>query len=229
MFDEFSARIALHHAHLAHSLGKSAEAFARYTAASTLSEAGGFVDVAATLGRAGLLIGLFAESPVPLTHGCGESCAGQPFLVNINYEELLTFGSRAVRLTKGMGGTLEAAGKVIQAATSAEILRAKWGFVMYLVPLLLISPRQSLKDGLGKASRSQDNHLRALIMALVSSHYFHTAYEQAEQVLTTCEQLAAGLGAPPEKVAPNDVLTLGNIQLGLWVSERSLGLWRIPL
>ena len=62
-------------------------------------------------------------------------------------------------------------------------------------------------------------------MALVSSHYFHTAYEQAEQVLSTCEQLAAGLGAPPDKISPNDVLTFGNIQLGIWVSERTLGLW----
>jgi len=96
---------------------------------------------------------------------------------------------------------------------------------MYLVRLLLILPRQNLKDGLGKASRSQDNHLRALIMALVSSHYFHTAYQQAEQVLSTCEQLAAGLGAPPDKIGPNDVLTFGNIQLGIWVSERTLGLW----
>jgi len=225
MFDEFSARIALHHAHLAHSLGKSAEAFARYTVASTLSDAGGFVDVAATLGRAELLIGLSANPLVLPTHGSSENGARQSLSTNMSYEGLLTFGSRAVRLTKGMGGTLEAAGKVIQAATSAEILRAKWGFVIYLVRLLLISPRQNLKDGLGKASRSQDNHLRALIMALVSSHYFHTAYEQAEQVLSTCEQLAAGLGAPPEKVAPNDILTFGNIQLGLWVSERSLGLW----
>jgi len=108
-----------------------------------------------------------------------------------------------------MGGTLEAAGKVIQAATSAEILRAK----------------QNLKEGLSKASRSQDNHLRALIMALVSSHYFHTAYDQAEQVLSTCEQLAAGLGAPIDKVNSNQVPTFGNIQLGIWVSERTLELY----
>ena len=94
---------------------------------------------------------------------------------------------------------------------------------MYLVRLLLISPRQYLKDGLSKASRLQDNHLRALIMALVSSHYFHTAYDQAEQVLSTCEQLAAGLGAPTDKVNSN-LATFGNIQLGIWVSERTLGL-----
>ena len=122
-----------------------------------------------------------------------------------------------------MGGTLEAAGKVIQAATSTEILRTKWSFVLHLPHPLLIFPRQYLKDGLSRASKSQDNHLRALIMALVSSHYFHTAYDQAEQVLSTCEQLAAGLGAPTGKINPN-LPTFGNIQLGIWVSERTLGL-----
>ena len=65
-------------------------------------------------------------------------------------------------------------------------------------------------------------------MALVSSHYFHTAYDQAEQVLSTCEQLAVGLGAPTEKVNPNQVPTFGNIQLGIWVSERTLGLQLDP-
>jgi len=133
VFDEFSARIALHRAHLAHSLGESAKAFAHYIVASTLSGAGVFVDVAATLGRAELLIGLSANPPVSPTHGSGENGARQSLPTNMDYEGLLTFGSRAAKLTKGMGGTLEAAGKVIQAATSAEILRAKWGFVVYLV------------------------------------------------------------------------------------------------
>ena len=132
MFDEFSARITLHLAHLAHSLGKSTEALARYTVASTLSEAGGFVDVAAVLGRAELLIGLFANPPAPSIHLIGENGARQTLPTDMKYEGLLIFGSRAVRLTKGMGGTLEAAGKVIQAAISAEILRAKWGFVCIL-------------------------------------------------------------------------------------------------
>jgi hypothetical protein len=126
MFDEFGARIALHHAHLAHSLGKSTEALTHYIVASTLSATGCFVDVAATLGRAGLLIGLSILSPTPPapTHGGEKNNARSP-LGNMNDEEVKTFGSRATRLTKGMGGTLEAAGKVIQAATSAEILRAK--------------------------------------------------------------------------------------------------------
>ncbi|KAF9651557.1 hypothetical protein BDM02DRAFT_3090718 [Thelephora ganbajun] len=209
VFDEFSARIALHHSHLAHSLGKSTEALTYYTIASALSEAGGFVDVAATLGHVELLIGLSGRSLVFPVHGSGENDTRSSLPANTNNEEFLAFSSRAVRLTKGMGSTLEAAGKVIQAATSTEILRAK----------------QYLKDGLSKASRSQDNHLRALIMALVSSHYFHTAYDQAEQVLSTCEQLAAGLGAPSDKVNSNEVPTLGNIQLGIWVSERTLELY----
>lgn len=120
----------MHHAHLAHSLGKSAEAFARYTVASILSDTGGFVDVAATLGRAELLIGLSANPLAPPTRGNDENSVWQSLPTNMNYEGLLALGSRAVRLTKGMGGTLEAAGKVIQAATSAEILKAKWGFIM---------------------------------------------------------------------------------------------------
>lgn len=62
-------------------------------------------------------------------------------------------------------------------------------------------------------------------MALVSSHYFHTAYDQAEQVLSTCEQLAAGLGAPTDKTNANPIPPFGNIQLGVWVSERTLELY----
>lgn len=61
-------------------------------------------------------------------------------------------------------------------------------------------------------------------MALVSSHYFHTAFDQAEQVLSTCEQLAAGLGAPVDKMNLDQFPTFGNIQLGVWVGERTLGL-----
>lgn len=230
VFDEFSARIALHHAHLAHSVGKSSQASGYYAVASALSEPSSFVDIAATLGRAQLFIGLSAYYPSPPAHGSEESVEKTSMPANVNNDELLAFASRAVRLTKGMGGTLEAAGKVIQAATTTEILRAKWGFVSYLLLFrLILSDRQYLKDGLSKASKSQDNHLRALIMALVSSHYFHTAYDQAEQVLSTCEQLAVGLGAPTEKVDSNQALTFGNIQLGVWVSERTLGLQLILL
>lgn len=125
IFDEFSARIALHHAHLAHSLAKSSEALVHYNVASALSETGSFVDVAATLGRAELLIGLSANSLTSTTHRSVEINAGLPLPISMSNEELSAIGSRAARLTKGMGGTLEAAGKVIQATISAEILKAK--------------------------------------------------------------------------------------------------------
>lgn len=223
VFDEFSARIALHKAHLAHSLAKSSEAFAHYNVASTLSETGSFVDVTATLGRAELLIGLSAHSPTSTTRRSVEINARSPLPINMSNEELSALGSRAARLTRGMGGTLEAAGKVIQATISMEILKAKWDFITPSLSFTHPPLRQYLKDGLSKASRSQDNYLRALIMALVSSHYFHTAYDQAEQVLSTCEQLAAGLGAPSDRIHSSEVLTSGNIQLGVWVSERTLG------
>jgi hypothetical protein len=61
--------------------------------------------------------------------------------------------------------------------------------------LNLVADRGHLRTALDVASSSQDNHLRALIIALISSHYFHTARNHAENMLLTCEQLAAGMGA----------------------------------
>lgn len=80
--------------------------------------------------------------------------------------------------------------------------------------------RQHLKQALTIASKAQDNHMRALILALISSHYFHTASEHAEEMLRTCEQLAAGLGAAGSKEVSGKV---GNAQMRLWVGERFLG------
>lgn len=93
--------------------------------------------------------------------------------------------------------------------------------------------RQHLKVALDLASKAQDNHLRALVLAQIASHYFHTAGDHAIEVLQTCEQLAAGLGAPPAKLsvgAPSSrdqnqaaPVVIGNAPLGLWVGERFLG------
>lgn len=75
------------------------------------------------------------------------------------------------------------------------------------------------------AGGNQDNHLRALIMALVSSHYFHTDGAHAMTMLTTCEQLAAGLGAAGSK-SQQEGNAIGNAHMRLWVGERFLGkLW----
>ena len=97
--------------------------------------------------------------------------------------------------------------------------------------MLTASRRQHLKQALEIASKSQDNHMRASILALIAAHYLHTAGDHALSMLQTCEQLAAGLGAPPTKGAtiPGESgkaatpIVVGNAPLGLWVGERFLG------
>ena len=96
--------------------------------------------------------------------------------------------------------------------------------------------RQHLKRALELATRSLDNHLRALILALVSAHYLHTAGDHARAMLQTCEQLAAGLGATAKGIVSSgdrapatapppspSTVSVGNAPLGLWVGERFLG------
>ena len=92
-------------------------------------------------------------------------------------------------------------------------------------------PRQHLKRALELATTAQDNHLRALVLALIAAHYLHTAGDHARTMLQTCEQLAAGLGAPSTKDATTtgangkstQPIVVGNAPLGLWVGERFLG------
>jgi hypothetical protein len=95
--------------------------------------------------------------------------------------------------------------------------------------------RQKLGVALNRASDAQDNHLRGLLLAFISSHFLHTAPEDAERMLSTCETLAAGLGAPAHKLksgpaspdktrsATSSEGRVGNATLRLWVGERFLG------
>ncbi|KAI5120577.1 hypothetical protein M0805_002527 [Coniferiporia weirii] len=128
--------------------------------------------------------------------------------------------SEVVEACKNVGGTLEAVGHILQACMSSEILTAK----------------THLKAALDRASEAQDNHLRALILALVSALYLRTAEKHARAMLETCGQLAAGLGAPQrppssregqlsDTASGNDV-PVGNAPLGLWVGERFLEIYR---
>jgi hypothetical protein len=84
---------------------------------------------------------------------------------------------------------------------------------------LNISDRQYLKSALSLASKAQDNHLRCLIMALITSHYIHTEETLAMEMLTTCEQLASGLGAREKKGEK----AVGNAGMRLWIGQRFLG------
>ena len=73
------------------------------------------------------------------------------------------------------------------------------------------------------ATKAQDNHMRAAILALITGHYMHTAGDHALSMLQTCEQLAAGMGAPATKGTPPGTAVTGNVRLGLWVGQKYLG------
>lgn len=78
--------------------------------------------------------------------------------------------------------------------------------------------------------------MRLLILCLTAGHYVHTYSEYALKILGTCRQLAAGLGAAPQKTPSGDTqatqspgkaqdkLELGHVRAGLWVGERFLAL-----
>ncbi|KAF9040454.1 hypothetical protein BDZ89DRAFT_347994 [Hymenopellis radicata] len=125
-----------------------------------------------------------------------------------DYEESM----QVVESCKGLGGTLRSVGKIIEACMSSEILKAK----------------TCLKSALTITGESTDNHLRCLVLALISSHFMHTATDYAMKMLGTCEQIASGLGAGAVKGAKNThgADTVGNIPLRIWTAERFLELHR---
>ncbi|KAF4604497.1 hypothetical protein EYR40_003271 [Pleurotus pulmonarius] len=270
LFPLYAARITLHHAHLAHSLGQAERAERCYQvayhlaggnssspmpdnkhpsgsakakkhepdadASCVLSADSDFVCVAALAGRVALLLGMsVAEMWLdedldddidsgPASPTKGRSTKGKEKEGSDNDHpkwrtELERLGKQVVSDSRGMGGTLEAIGQIIEACLSKEIIKAK----------------QHLKIALSKATRAQDNHLRALVLALISAHYFHVSADHARTMLVTCDQLAAGLGATSTKskaVAEGDgrrdqadgskggVSDVGNAPLRLWVGEK---------
>ncbi|KAI8980607.1 hypothetical protein BD414DRAFT_464741 [Trametes punicea] len=222
IFPLFAARIALHHAHLAHALMKPARALRCYRAAAYHAQRGSFVHVAAMAGEAALCVGVQRRKACrgkAWTRGLSESDEPWP-----DGEETGMHVERMMEISKmcrGMGGSLQAVANVLEACSTAEILKAK----------------QHLRHSLELATKAQDNHLRALVLALIAAHYLHTAGDHALTMLQTCEQLAAGLGAPPSKdkcnsaspiVAGPEVpsITVGNAPLGMWVGERFLELFK---
>ncbi|KAL6307835.1 hypothetical protein BKA93DRAFT_727071 [Sparassis latifolia] len=204
LFPRYAARIALHHAHLAHALGQSSRALQCYRAAAHHAERGSFVEIAARAGEVALQIGLrrgMRTASDELEDGDED---GDTMLER-------EMGMDVARACRGMGGALEAVGRILEACLTSEILRSK----------------QHLKQALSVVTKAQDNHLRALVLALIASHYLHTAGDHALQMLQTCEQLVAGLGAPPTKpVKGQPAVAVGNAPLGLWVGQRFLELFK---
>ncbi|EIW87452.1 hypothetical protein CONPUDRAFT_161980 [Coniophora puteana RWD-64-598 SS2] len=195
IFNSYASRITLHHAHLAHALGNFSRAIRCYEVAAHLEpEPTTYVAVAARTGEVLLRIGLAAAK-------------GSRKLE----ESLRQKAVAAARSCKGMGGTLEAIGEVIEATLASEILKSK----------------THLKNALALTKKSTDNHLRALVLALISAHYMHTAPDHAQDSLLSAEQLAAGLGAAPSRDASaNGQDAVGNAPLRYWIGERLLELFK---
>ncbi|KAI0352218.1 hypothetical protein OH77DRAFT_1485975 [Trametes cingulata] len=215
IFPHFAARIALHHAHLAHALMRPSRALRCYRAAAHHAERGSFVHVAALAGETALCVGVQRrKARMGEAWRTGLSEMDDPWPDEEDTEVHLERGMEVVKMCRGMGGSLEAIAQVLEACFTAEILKAK----------------QHLKHALELASKAQDNHLRALVLALIAAHYLHTAGDHARTMLQTCEQLAAGLGAPPTKGASQGAkgtpVVVGNAPLGLWVGERFLELFK---
>ncbi|KAJ7039378.1 hypothetical protein C8F04DRAFT_1392448 [Mycena alexandri] len=206
-------RITLLHAQLAHAQGRAARARTCYRVAAQLAgearDAGG--EAAARAGEMALLVGLRARARVRAS-GREVPPLAEEELAEEEEEaqdaELVRLGREVAGTCRGLGGAMRAVGEVIEGVLTTEILRAK----------------QHFKNALSYATETQDNHLRALILALIAAHYLHTAGDQAQKMLATCEQLAAGLGAPGKKTNKERVDTVGNAPLRLWVGERFLEL-----
>nr|GAT51110.1 predicted protein [Mycena chlorophos] len=200
-------RITLLHAQLAHARGQAKRAQTCYRVAAKLATAAGDIagSVAARVGEVVLLLGLRARARV-------DPLARIPMAddkVDVDEKDLERMAHEVAASCRGLGGAMRAVGEVIEGVLTSEILTAK----------------QHLKHALAFATDHQDNHLRALILALISAHYLHTASDQAGKMLGTCEQLAAGLGAPPRKEKDKQKFdSSGNVPLRLWAGERYLEL-----
>ncbi|KAF8059472.1 hypothetical protein FPV67DRAFT_1633690 [Lyophyllum atratum] len=204
LFPAYAARIALQHAQLAHARGDAERALRCYEVAAYGGERDEWVRVAARAGEVWVRVGLVRARR---THG-------EEREVELEMERLRKRGEEVVRECEGLGGTLMAVGELLKACLAEEVLGAK----------------QHLRRALDLATRAQDNHLRALVLALISAHYLHTAREHAVTMLGTCGQLAAGLGAA-KKAEPlgnggggagngKAEVGVGNAPLRLWVGER---------
>ncbi|KAJ7342640.1 hypothetical protein DFH08DRAFT_783042 [Mycena albidolilacea] len=206
-------RITLLHAQLAHALGRPARARKCYQVAARLAEEGGDAGgvVAARAGEVALLVGMRARARARTTGRALESplveADADAVFADCGDAELAQMGKEVAGVCRGLGGAMRAVGEVLEGVLTAEILKAK----------------QHFKNALTYATECQDNHLRALILALIASHYLHTAGDQAQKMLATCEQLAAGLGAPGKK-GKELVDAVGNAPLRLWAGERFLEL-----
>ncbi|KAG8935970.1 hypothetical protein FRC00_010046 [Tulasnella sp. 408] len=125
-------------------------------------------------------------------------------------EEVQEMTVQVIKDCKTHGAQFDTVARTLEAILAREIIEIK----------------KSLKSALELVTRSLDNHLRALIPALMANMYLLTASDHAQPMLKTCQQLelASGLGAPENKADKilNGGSVVGNVPLGLWAGEKFL-------
>ncbi|KAI6023416.1 hypothetical protein EDC04DRAFT_2934346, partial [Pisolithus marmoratus] len=231
-FSEYAPRITLHHAHLAHAIGDTDRAGTCYRVAAYLDGAGpvggshtntgGFVAASARAGEALLRIGLAAKQAAP-------NMTSNPSTVTGKESHAPYLDESTVALTKDAIARCSASTSAPLPAL-AELLSAA------LSPSQIIRSKSLLKHALALSSSAGDNHMRALVLAVVGAQYVHTAPEHAMEVLAVCETLGAGMGASEKKPAGAEseqetskgasISGTGNAALRLWVGERFLELFK---
>jgi hypothetical protein len=113
LFDVFSSRIALHHAHLAHAQNQNQRALDCYRVSATLAHEQGdrYIRIAARAGEVALRIGMFREANT---------------VDEREWEDIVHMGKDVADASIGLGGTLESVGRIISAGLTTEILKAKY-------------------------------------------------------------------------------------------------------
>ncbi|KAI6012815.1 hypothetical protein F5J12DRAFT_820877 [Pisolithus orientalis] len=225
-FTEYAPRIMLHYAHLAHGIGDTARAGTCYRVAAYIADAGpigvanvntgGFVAAAARAGEALLRIGLVAKQAAPNMASDSPIVMGEESHAPYLDESTIALTKDAIaRCSASASAPLPALAELLSAALS---------------PSQIIRSKSLLKHALALSGSAGDNHMRALVLAVVGAQYVHTAPEHAMEVLAVCETLGAGMGASEKKPAGTEsepsVCGVGNAALRLWVGERFLELFK---
>jgi hypothetical protein len=198
-----------------------------------------WINAAARAGELWLRIGLLRQS-LPTKMGEEER--------EKELNRLRKIGESVTKDCRGLGGTLEAIAEVLDSCLTKEFTTAKYNFLFFVSSLTdMFRNRTHLRRAMNLATNSGDNHLRALVLSLIASHFLHTSYDYAEQMLKSADSLAASLGSQPKSSSKNqDVLNspvkggdrvhapkaqqVGNVHLRMWIGERCLGAsWKISL
>lgn len=218
----FAPKVTLYHAYLAHSEGKSDQAILYYRVAAQAAEERGqeHIRVGARAGEIAIRLGMLRD---PNAMDVDESKEEE--------QQIIALGKDVVEAAMGLGGTMRSVGKIVEACLiKGEILSAKYDPTNFRPELVFddYASRQHLKSALAEATNAVDNHLKALILCLISAHFFHTAPDYALKTLGLAHHIAAGFGAAPkdkDKDKSKGKLrdAVGNAPLRTWIGEKSLG------